>query len=194
MINSIMSVQNTQAVNLTQSSSRLSSSNAEDKKTVTDTVNISGEAKSLLVANPFSSTVSTTIDMIDIEESLANTTSYVEKRLQSLYSKYGISPDSKMEFSVGYDGSISVNGESPASELLAEEINADDELSNSIRKMSSDASFLEAFKKHEEFAAAYAKDPKSALERYGNLFEDGHKYHSSFSMQDGKIDIKVEYL
>jgi hypothetical protein len=142
MINSIMSAQNAQTVNDVQTSSRLSSSTPEDKKAVTDTVNISNKAKHVLLASPFSCTGSNTISVRDIEESFTNTSSYVEKRLQSFYSKHGISPDSKMEISVGYNGSILVNGESPASKSLAEEINADDELSNSIRKMSADASLL----------------------------------------------------
>ncbi len=157
-------------------------------------MNISNEAMHLLLTSPFSSTGSTTISVQDIKESLSKTTAYVEKRLHSLYSKYGISPDSKMEISVGSDGSIIVNGESPASESLSEEINADDALSNSIKKMSAEASLLEAIEKHEEFAAAYEKDPKSAVERYGYLLEDGNNYNVSFSIQDGYIDTKVKSI
>ena len=188
MISNIMSAQSAQAVNFTQTSSRLRSSTPEEKTTVADTVSISTEAKHLLLASPFSSTGSTTISVKDIEASLSKETSYVKKRLQSLYSKYGISPDSKMEISVGNDGNIFVNGESPASESLAEEINNDDELSNSIKKMSADASLLDAIEKHDEFAAAYEKDPKSAVERYRYLLEDGHNYNASFSMQNGSIN------
>jgi hypothetical protein len=189
-----MSAQNTQTAYFSQTSSRLSSSTPEVKKTITDTVNISNEAKNMLLSSPFSSTGSNTIHVRDIEESLANATSYVEKHLQSLYSKHGISSNSNMEISVGRDGSILVNGENPASESLAKEINDDKELSNSIRKMSANASLLEAIKKHEEFAAAYDKDPIAAVERYGYLLEDGHDYHVSFSMQDGHIDTKVAYI
>jgi hypothetical protein len=99
-----------------------------------------------------------------------------------------------MEISVGRDGSILVNGKSPESDNLAEAINANDELSNSIRKMSADASLLEAIKKHKEFAAAYDKNPIAAVERYGYLLEDGHGYNVSFSVQNGHIDTKVEYI
>ena len=194
MINSIMSAQNAQTVNYAQIFSGSSSSTPEDKKKITDTVNISNEAKHLLLVSPFSATGSTTISVRDIEESLSNTTSYVEKGLQALYSKHGLSPDSKMEFSVGHDGKILINGESPASESLAEEINADNELSNSIRKMSAGTSLLEAINKHEEFASAYDKNPIAAVKRYGYLLEDGHDYHVSFSMQDGHVDTKVSYI
>lgn len=197
MINGIISSGYAQTVRFTQPNiSQLpqGSSSPFEYKTGTDTVNISDGAKFPLLSSLFPSAGSNSISIRDIEESLSNATSSVEKRLQSLYSKHGISSNSKMEISVGYDGSILVNGESPASESLAEEINADDELSNSIRKMSSDTSLLEAFKKHIKFTAAYEKDPVAAVERYGYLLEDGHDYHVSFSMQNGHIDTKVEYI
>jgi hypothetical protein len=192
MIDSIMSLGYTQAVNFTPSQSSPPSTIAAEDTTGTDTVNISSEANHKLSVSPFSSTGSTTISFADIEKSLADTTSYVEDRLRSLYSKLGISSSSKMDISVGYDGSILVKGESPAAESLAQKINADDELSNSIRKMSADASLLEAAKEHEEFAAAYAKNPQAALERYGYLFDDDRSHHVSFSMQDGKLSTTID--
>ena len=112
MINSIMSAKNAQAVNFTQIPSRLSSSTPADDKTVTDTVNISNEAKYSLFASRFPSVEGNAISVRDIEESFSNTTSYIEKQLQSFYSKHGISSNSKMEISVGHDGRILVNGES----------------------------------------------------------------------------------
>ena len=194
MINSIISARHALGVNVTPAPSRFGSSAPAEAKAATDTVSISNEARCLLLASPFSSTGSTTISAKDIEESLADTKSYVEKQLQALYSDLGIPSNSNLEISFGPDGRILVNGDSPASETLAEAINADDELSNSLRKMSADTSLLEAMKNHEEFASAYEKSPASAIERYGYLLESGHSYHVSFSMQDGHIDTKVEYV
>ncbi len=185
MINSIMTANYTQAVNFKQPQSRPSPSIAAEDKKGADTVNISNEAKYLSQFPNINS-------VRDIEESLANATSYVEKRLQSLYSKHGIPSNSEMKISVGRDGSIIVNRESAASESLAEEINADDELSNSILTMSANTSLLEGIKKHDEFAAVYAKDPKAAVERYGYLFEDDHDSHVSFSVQNGHEDRTFE--
>jgi hypothetical protein len=98
-----------------------------------------------------------------------------------------------MEIRVGRDGKILVNGENPQSDHLAEAVNADDELSNSIRRISANTSLLEAYKNHQEFAEAYEKDPVAAVERYGYLLEDGHGYNVLFSMQNGHIDTKAEY-
>jgi len=135
MINGIISSGYAQTVRFTQPNiSQLpqGSSSPFEYKTGTDTVSISDEAKFPLLSSLFPSAGSNSISIRDIEESLSNATSSVEKRLQSLYSKHGISSNSKMEISVGYDGSILINGESPASETLAEEINADDEFGRSL--------------------------------------------------------------
>ena len=161
MIDSIMSLGYTQAVNLSPSLSRQSSTIAAEDTTGTDTVNISSEAKHKLSFSPFSSEGSTTISLDDIEYTLADTTSYVEDRLRSLYSKLGISSSSKMDINVGNDGTIIVNGESPAAESLAEEINADDELSNSIRKISADAALLEAVKETRRICRRLWQKPAS---------------------------------
>jgi hypothetical protein len=161
-------------------------------KVDTDTVSISD--KSRLLSNLLPSVEGNSISIADIEASLAKTTASVENRLRSLSRQLGITPDSRMQFSVGHDGSILVNGESPESDRLAAAINEDAELTNSIREMSANASLLAACKKHEEFAAAYAKDPVAAVQRYAYLFEDGHEYKVSFSMQDGYIDTRTEYI
>ncbi len=197
MVNGITSAGYAQPVSFTQqnfSQSPTDSSSPSEYKTGTDTVNISNNAKLLLLSSLFPSVEGDSISIGDIEESLSNTTSSVEKRLESLYQQLGIHPNSKMEISVGHDGSISVNGESPESDNLAEAINADDELSNSIRRMSANTSLLEAIKDGQEFVAAYEKDPFAAVERYSYLLEDGHGYNVLFSMQNGHIDTKAEYI
>ena len=165
---------------------------ASGDKTDTDTINISYKAK--LLSSLFPSAGNGSISIGDIKESLSHTTSSVEKRMQSLYEQLGIRPDFQMEFSVGYDGKILVDGKSPQSDRIAEAINADAELSNSIRRMSADAALLAAAEKHQEFAAAYEKDPVAAVERYGYLLEDGHGYNVLFSMQDGHINTRAAYI
>ena len=195
MVNGIMSTGYIQSAIFPQqniSQSPADSSPTSEDKTDTDTINISNKAKLLSSLFPYAKNGSISIE--DIEESLSNTTAAVEKRLQSLYGQLGIQPDFQMEFSVGYDGKILVNGESPESDHLAEAINADAELSNSIRRMSANTSLLAAFKNHQEFASAYEKDPVAAVERYGYLLEDGHGYNVLFSMQDGHINSKAEYI
>ena len=190
MVNDIMSTGCVQPVIFSQqdiSQSPTDSFPTSKEKTDTDTINISNKAKLLSSLFPYAKSGSVSIE--DIEESLSNTTSSVEKRLQSLYRQLGIQPDFQIEFSVGHDGKILVNGESPDSDHLAEAINADAELSNSIRRMSANTSLLAAFNNHQEFAAAYEKDPVAAVERYGYLLEDGHGYNVLFSMQDGHINI-----
>ena len=74
------------------------------------------------------------ITLKDIENSLADTTSYVEESLQQLYAQLGILPGSQMEISFGYDGSIVVNGKSQEAEELANLINADDEFQIQLEK------------------------------------------------------------
>lgn len=157
-------------------------------------MNISDEAKLSLISSLFPSSNGNSISIKNIEEALTNATASVEKRLQLLYRRIGISSGSQMKISVARDGSIMVNGKSPESDALSEAINTDDELANTIRGMSANASLLKAFEKYREFAEAYDKDPVVAVKTYGYLFEDEHKYNVSFSVQNGHIDTEVEYV
>lgn len=196
MINNIVQIKNIQMTHFTKALLQIDSSAASNDEPVTDTVHISNNAKQLqaLVSKRFPSFNGETISVRDIENSLSNTTSCVEKKLQALYSHHGLSSESKMAISVGQDGTIIVNGDEPASEILGEKINDDKELSNSIRKMSANASILEAIKSHQKFSSAYDKSPISAVERFGYLLEDGHDYHVLFSLDNGQIDTKVTFI
>ncbi len=191
MINSVMPASYVQSVMFPQQNSSqplTETYSGSENKPATDIVTISDESRLLSVSGSFPTSIE------ELEQSLANTTAFVEKRLKSLYQQLGIDSGSKMDFSVGYDGKIQVNGESPDAKRLAEAINEDEELSNSIRRMSADAGLLEAFKQAQEFNEAYEKDPVAALQRYGFLFEDGRECNVSFSMQDGAIDITTAYI
>lgn len=195
MVNSIMSAGYTQIVSNAQpknSQSNSGSSSSVECNKRSESFGKSNGAEFLY--SRFTIEGGDTISVSSIEEAFSNAKSYVEQKLQALYGQLGISSNSKLEISVGADGSIIVNGDSPESESIAEAINADDELSNAIRAMSANASLLKAIEKHEEFAAAYDRDPLAAVERYGWLLEDGHGYNVSFSMQNGHIDTKVQYI
>ncbi len=128
------------------------------------------------------------------EESLKQLKSYVEKLAGVKCRDLGIDGGAEMKFSVGYDGTILVNGQEPEAGKLAQAINEDEELANSIRGMSATASLLEAARRHQEFAAAYEREPLAAVEQYGYLLEDGHDYHVTFTMAEGKVSSQVQYI
>lgn len=161
---------------------------------VNDNVRISDEGKFALFSRKMAHEVNNSISIGSINQDFMDATSFVEKRLRLLYQKNGISSNSQMDIAVGGDGKIIVNGKSPEADKLAREINNDEELSNGIRGMSMMASALEAIKRHQEFVAAYENDPSAAIDRYGYLLEDGHNYHASFSVIDGHINTKVQYI
>jgi len=161
---------------------------------INDKVNISDEGKYSLISSKLHSIGKGSASAGSINDDFRNAISYAEDKIQTIYHDLGISADSQMNISVGYDGHILVNGENPKAEALAEAINADDALANTIRGMSAMASLLEAIKKAQEFRTAYEKDPTAAIERYGYLLEDGHDYHVSFSMNNGHINTKVQYI
>lgn len=192
MINSIASTAYARTLNLLQpETSSTDASSPSANATSGDRVEISTEAKSSLISSLFPNAGEGPISLSDIEEALSDATSSVEKRLRSLYGELGIPYSSRMEMSVGYDGKILVSGDGPEADRLAETINADDELANTIRGMSANASLLEAAKKGMEFSAAYAEDPRAAVERYGYLLEDDYGYDVTFSVLDGRIDIEI---
>lgn len=160
-----------------------------------DAVNISreGQQASLISKKLFSGLNFPKLLMPSTDNLLA-LTSQTESKLQKLYEQLGISDDSQMDISVGHDGAVLVNGQSPDSDALAKAINDDDELQNEIRGMSAMASVLEAVKKHQEFSEAYEKDPIDAVNRFGYLLEDGHDYDVTFSMLNGHIETNVAYI
>ena len=138
MVNALLCGGYAQTVNSTKTNYSPSPSNTSSSSpcgTTTDTVSISDEAKYAVSSSPLLSlTEGGTIYLEDIEEALSRETAAVEKKLQSLYAQLGISSSAQMKISVGGDGSILVKGESPKAEALAEAINEDGELANTIRE------------------------------------------------------------
>lgn len=134
------------------------------------------------------------ITVESIQDQFNTDTGAVEKKLQGLYKQLGIDHETEMNISVGYDGKILVHGEGAKAKELEEAINADQELSNTIRRASANAALLEAVKKHEEFPQAYDLDPEEAVERYGYLLEDGHNYHVNFSFSNNELGTSVSYV
>lgn len=134
------------------------------------------------------------ISLGSFNEQLQEDTRFVEEKLQALYRKLGIDPETEMTLSVGYDGNILVNGQGGKAQELADAVNADEEMANTVRRMSGTAALLEAARKHQEFAEAYAENPQQAVERFGYLLEDGHDYHVSFAFSEGQLDTSVTYV
>ncbi len=192
--NSYMKTSNPiQPINASQSSILSTSSNRGTKATV-DKATLSNKNNFSLIYDRSFSIQKGCVTIESIKNDLSNTTYFVEKNIQSIYRQLDIPLSTQMKIRVGRDGSIIVNGNSPQSEKLAEEINKNKDLSNAIRRMSMLSSVLEAIRKHKEFVDAYNKDPFAAVERYGSLLEDGHDYHVIFLIKDGSIDTTVEYI
>jgi len=159
-----------------------------------DTVNISDQGKFSLISSRLHPAGNKSVSVQSIAENFRDLSSHVEDSLRALSRQLGIPSSSRMQITVGGDGHIIVNGESPHADRLAAKINGNDELANEIRGMSAMASILEAIKKHQEFAAAYDQNPVAAVERFGYLLEDGHEYHASFTMQNDHLDTEVQYI
>lgn len=135
-----------------------------------------------------------TISLASFADQFREDTRLVEEKLQGLYRKLGINSDMEMNLSVGYDGKILANGEGGKVQEFAEAVNADEELANTFRRMSATAALLEAARKHQEFAEAYAQNPQQAVERFGYLLEDGHEYQVNFAYGNGQLDASVAYV
>ena len=157
----------------------------------TDTVTLSDVSRLLSLSSLFPNAQGGTVTLQDIRGSIAASTAYAEERLQSFYREAGISSSEEMKITVGSDGRLLVSGRSPECDALEQAVNADDEFSNTIRKMSAETSLLAAFKRHQEFTEAYQRDPAAAVQQFGRLLEDGVGCHVSFSIRDGGIDTEV---
>lgn len=135
-----------------------------------------------------------TISLASIEAQLREDTRLVEEKLQGLYRELGMDSDAKTNLSVDYDGKILVSGGGDKGQALAEAVNADEELTTTFKRMSAATSLLEAAKKHQEFANAYATNPQQAVERYGSLLEGGHEYHVNFAYSNGRLETSTAFV
>ncbi len=164
------------------------------RKSGSDTITISGTGRQASLLGDILASNNGPITLESIESSLNNDTSKVEKQLGLLYTKLGISPDNEMDMSVGCDGKITVRGNNSNADKLEDAINSNPELSNTIRRMSANSSFLEAAKKHLEFARRYEQNPGIAIKEFAYLFEEGRHYNVTFTMSNGSISSEVEYV
>ena len=196
----ISSLYSTGYSNSTYSSQALYGQGASDnidpaaRRSGGDTVTISGIGRQASLLGDILASNSGPITLESIEGSLKNDTSMVEEQLRLLYAKQGISPNAEMDMSVGRDGKIIVQGNNSKADKLEEEINNNPELSNTIRRMSANTSFLEAAKKHQEFAKKYENNPDMALKEFAYLLEEGRNYNVTFTMDNGSISSEVEYV
>lgn len=197
MLSSISSCSTTQsAIGLQQTAANFSDTGTT--QTTTDTVNISEEARVASLMDGLWDAMGITpnsdgsISIESIRECYNNDTAAVEKSLQKLYRQLGISSESEMTIELGYNGKAVVYGESPAAEALAEAINSDPELLNTMRGVSANASFLAAAEEAQDFQAAYEDNPYEAVKRYGYLFNDNRVHDVTFTMQDGVLDVGVK--
>jgi hypothetical protein len=193
----ISSLYSTGYSNSMYSSQSLSGQNALDnidpaaRRSGSDTVTISGIGRQASLLGGILSSNSGPITLESIEGSLKNDTSMVEEQLRLLYTKHGISSSTEMDMSVGADGTVIVQGKNSKADELEDAINNYPDLSNTIRRMSANSSFLEAAKKHQEFAKKYETNPEIALREFAYLLEEGHNYNVTFTMSNGTISSEV---
>jgi hypothetical protein len=164
------------------------------RRSGSDTVSISGMGRQASLLGGILASNSGPITLESIEGSLKTDTSMVEEQLRVLYSKKGISPNTEMDMSVGSDGKIIVQGNNSKADKFEDAINSDPELSNTIRRMSANTSFLEAANKHQEFAKRYETNPDIALKEFAYLLEQGRNYNATFTMSNGSISSEVEQV
>ena len=179
--------------NYSQQTSSVSSS--ESGRTGNDTVTISKQGKKASL----SGSMSTILEKIpsspeELRQCISDDTKCVEDKLRSIYSKLGLSSDDELKISVGRDGKIIVKGDSSKAEEVADAINSDPELSNTIRRMSANTSLLDAIKKHEEFAKAYEADPEQAVKDFSWLFDDNRQSSVTFSLSNGNMSSEINHF
>ena len=173
-------------------------SGAGDIRSFVDTVNISKEGKSASILDGLWDTIGIApnsdgnISIESIRECYENDTAIIKKQMQALYRKLGISSDTEMTIDIGHDGKAVVSGKSPEAEALADAINSDPELLNTMRRASANASLLAAFEEAAEFQAAYEKNPFAAVERYGYLLNDNRTQNTAFTIREGSLHVDVE--
>mgnify|MGYP000863006740 CR=1 FL=1 len=159
----------------------------EDEESVgtvkSDTVDISGQGKDLsvssagLLASKLFEGIDTSdgISLNELEGLLRKKSAVLKEDLDSLFERTGIDNTDEICLTVGYDGSVLVNGEHPDKAAI-EKLFADDPgLSNRFREVSGLAEIIRAGQEGVEFQKAYAQDPIAAVEQFSYLFSGNYQ-------------------
>ena len=149
----------------------------------TDTVEISGQARSLqhldMAASMFPDTKieGNVITFDNIQEQIVADQAWIEQKLAALIGE----DEGEYSFEIGPDGHVNVSGGEKAEEI--EQAFEDDfELHNRLARMSANSSLLRAGREHMEFAKAYEEDPIAAVAQFAYLFNGSNR-----------ADVKFEY-
>lgn len=151
-----------------------------------DTLQISTAAKGSLLSKILRPSQAITVSSLETE--FRRDSILLENRLNVICQKLGIPSDTPMKLYPGFDGRTLVAGNDKWTQAFGEAINADPETVDLVNKTAANAEFLEACKKHEEFSAAYAKNPTTAVQRFAFLLEGSHPYQMFLTFQNNRIN------
>ena len=149
-------------------------------KAQTDTVSLSsaGSCLSSLITDlhGVESNQDGSIRLEDIRQKFQENSSGLGRELTTLLQNAGIDTGTAMEFRVDSQGKVVEVSGHPQKDEIESLLNDEyPEAANQMRRQSAMASLLKAAEQHSEFAAAYAKDPEAAVERYAGLFSEYHE-------------------
>lgn len=118
--------------------------------------------------------VSGVVRMQDLRSAYETAFAAFTQRLDGLLDSAGVDRSRPARLQADAVGSITVTNDHPDKEAIERLFRENPELANQFRGLSGLASLLAAAEKHEEFAAAYEKNPYAAVGEYSQLFA-GHK-------------------
>jgi hypothetical protein len=146
-----------------------------------DTVQLS--TTSGLLAEPLLMPTSTTV------QGLAETLS---SDLETLFAEQGIDLEPPVEFTVGNNGEISVEGDRSDLEQIEELIAENPAIARQIRTLSAVSSHASQIERHLEFQAAYraSSDPSDVVARYSDPF--GASTPSEIALSFGETGLEVQ--
>lgn len=160
-------------------------SNATDGRE-DDAVQLSPEGRSLAASGLLKNLI------LPTEANVRQLTATLSKELRSFLRESGVSTQYPIEFSVGRNGDIQIEGDRADKENVLERINSNESIKTQIRNVaaisSHAAGMAEGLKFQKEYLAT--NNPASVVAKYSYLFGPHQQFHSISVLFDGH-DVQV---
>ncbi|WP_027177507.1 hypothetical protein [Maridesulfovibrio bastinii] len=124
------------------------------------------------------------VSLSELESGLQEKQQNLNDRINTLFSKNGISTDPEVSLTSDSEGHIKVAGNHPDKDKIESLLNSSPEILKDFQAVSGLSTLTDAGQEYSDFAAMYKTDPYGAVSKYSYLFEGGSAENFSMKITD----------
>jgi hypothetical protein len=124
------------------------------------------------------------VSLSELESGLQEKQQNLNDRINTLFSKNGISTDPEVSLTSDSEGHIKVAGNHPDKDKIESLLNSSPEILKDFQTVSGLSTLTDAGQEYSDFAAMYKTDPYGAVSKYSSLFEGGSAENFSMKITD----------